>query len=32
MLVVRGIQNCEYSTTCGPNGWRPLFLGTEQRC
>jgi hypothetical protein len=24
MLVVRGIQNCEFSGPCGPNGWRPL--------
>jgi hypothetical protein len=25
MLVVRGIQNCEFSGPWGPNGWRPLL-------
>jgi hypothetical protein len=24
MLMVRGIQNCEFSGPRGPNGWRPL--------
>jgi uncharacterized membrane protein YhaH (DUF805 family) len=25
MLVVRRIQNCEFSGPRGPNGWRPLY-------
>jgi hypothetical protein len=24
MLVVHGIQSCEFSGPWGPNGWRPL--------
>jgi hypothetical protein len=28
MLVVRGIQNCEFSGPWGPNGWRPLLYRT----
>jgi hypothetical protein len=30
MLVVRGIQNCEFSGPWGPNGWRPLAYGAER--
>jgi hypothetical protein len=32
MLVVRGIQNCEFSGPWGPNGWRPLqYIMTVRR-
>lgn len=30
MLVVRGIQHCEFSGPWGPNGWRPLFYTVWQ--
>jgi hypothetical protein len=32
MLVVRGIQNCEFSGPWGPNGWRPLLYTIRQHC